>query len=80
TPGADQAAAAAAWLRGAPARRVLLPREIATPCFEPAAAIDLGTSHRVRWLLAGPAALAADCRPPAAVPRFLSPTHRPPPG
>jgi len=79
TPGAEQAAAAAEWLRGAPARRVLLPRELAAPCFEPATGIDLGTYHRIQWLLAGPAALAADCRPATAVPRFVSPTHRPPP-
>lgn len=60
--GEEQGRAAAAWVAGAPMRRVLGPSDIMGQCFEPAQMTRLGHRHRTDWWLADAAALKASCR------------------
>jgi len=52
---------AAAWLTAAPDRYLILPDEVAAPCFAAGPLTPLGHAHRRGWLLAVPSAVEPAC-------------------
>jgi 4-amino-4-deoxy-L-arabinose transferase-like glycosyltransferase len=55
---------AAAWLSRAGNRRLLLPRGMLEPCFDPSRVAVLGLAHRKYWVIAQPSSVLPACAAP----------------
>lgn len=60
------------WLASSAVRRVLLPRFLLEPCFDPASAVEIGMAHRRTWVLVDRSALTGECSTDDKAPRVVA--------
>ncbi len=69
---------AALWLSAADNRRVLLPDDLAKPCFNPRQVVIVGIAHRRTWVLADRTAVSGQCNTggePRRIVKYSPPTQ-----